>query len=35
MVYNFPIKSTGGAIESEIMSNQQLIEKLHNPIIRK
>ena len=28
------IKSCGGADKSEIMSNQQLAEELHKPIIR-
>ena len=36
MVYNlFDKKSSGGAIKSEIISNQQLAEDLHKPVIRK
>ena len=27
--------SSGGAVKSEIMSNQELAEELHKPIIRK
>ena len=33
---NFSMKKTsGGAVESEIMLNQLLAEELHKPIIRK
>ena len=36
MVYTFFVKKTlGGAVKSEIMPNQQLVEELHKPIIRK
>ena len=36
MVYNlFDKKFSGGAIKSEIISNQQLAEDLHKPVIRK
>ena len=41
MVYKFFDKQTsgantsGGAVKSEIMSNQELSEELHKPIIRK
>ena len=28
-------KSSGGAVKSEIMPNQQLAKELHKPIIRK
>ena len=36
MVYKFFDKETsGGAIKNEIMSNKELAEELHKPIIRK
>ena len=36
MVYKFfDKKSPGSGIKNEIMQNQQLIEELHKPIIRK
>ena len=36
MVYNFfDKKASGGAIKNEIMSNKELAEELHKPIIRK
>ena len=36
IVYEFfDKKSSGNAVKSEIMSNQQLAEELHKPIIRK
>ena len=28
-------KSAGGAIKSEVMSNQQLVDELHKPITRQ
>ena len=36
MVYKFfDKKKSGGAIKNKIMSNKELVEKLHKPIIRK
>ena len=36
MVYIFfNKKASGGNVKSEIMSNQQLAEALHNPVITK
>ena len=36
MVYkSFDIKTSSGAIKNEIMSNKELAEELHKPIIRK
>ena len=36
MAYKFFIKtSSGSGVKSEIMQNQQLLEELHKPIIRK
>ena len=36
MVYKLLIKKTsGGAIKNEYMSNKELAEELHKPIIRK
>ena len=36
MVYNFFDKKTSGAtIKNEIISNKELAEELHKPIIRK
>ena len=36
MLYKFfEKKSSGGAIKNEIMSDKELAEKLHKPIIRK
>ena len=36
MVYNFFYKKTsGGTVKNEIISNKELAEELHKPIIRK
>ena len=35
MVYNFLDKKASGGIKNEIMSNKELAEELHKPIIRK
>ena len=36
MVYKFLDKKTsGGTVKNKIMSNKQLAEELHKPIIRK
>ena len=36
MVYKlFEKKTSGGAIKNEIISNKELTEELHKPIIRK
>ena len=36
MVYKFlDKKSSGGTVKNKIMSNKQLTEELHKPIIRK
>ena len=36
MVYKFfDTETSGGAINNEVMSNKELVEELHKPIVKK